>query len=51
MASSGNFCTMNPLAKSPNATVTKGNLYLPSVGYPSNVLECIFDSSSARAQL
>ena len=29
---------MNPLAKSPNATVTKGNLYLPSVGYPSNVL-------------
>ena len=38
MASSGNFCTMNPLAKSPNATVTKGNLYLPSVGYPSNVL-------------
>ena len=38
MASSGNFCTLNPLAKSPNATVTQGNLYLPSVGYPSNVL-------------
>ena len=38
MASSGNFCTLNPLAKSPNATVTQGNLYLPSVSYPSNVL-------------
>ncbi len=38
MASSGNFCTLNPLAKSPNTTVTLGNLYLPSVAYPSNIL-------------
>ena len=45
MASSGNFCTLNPLAKSANATVTKGNLYLPSIGYPSNVLGTMAVSS------
>jgi len=45
MASSGNFCTLNPLAKSANATVTKGNLYLPSVGYPSNVVGTMAVSS------
>ena len=38
MASSGNFCTLNHLAKSPNTTLTQGNLYLPSVSYPSNIL-------------
>jgi len=38
MASSGNFCTLNPLAKSPNTKLSNGNLYLPSVSYPSNIL-------------
>ena len=38
MPSSGNFCTLNPLAKSSSTTLTKGNLYLPSVSYPSNIV-------------
>ena len=38
MASSGNFCTLNPLGRSLNTTCTKGNLYLPSVSYPSNIV-------------
>ncbi len=38
MAGNGNFCTLNDTAKSPNAKVSEGNLYLPSVSYPSNVL-------------
>jgi len=33
-----NFCTLNPLAKGPNTTVTKVNSHLPSVTSPSNIL-------------
>jgi len=33
-----NFATLNPLWKSSNTTVQEGNLYLPSVSYPSNIL-------------
>ena len=37
MASSGNFCTMNPLVGT-SGTLNYGNLYLNSVSYPANLL-------------